>query len=303
MSPYNGYDFQSTADGSLSLFEPTLQELYHNREGAYTEALMNYAIPTLALLALPTPGKSSLALLDSCFGLGYNSLTLFDSLLSESEEGSAARVTRFSIRALDINLRLCQASLPLVLRQRCFKHIANLSWLTAECFQPGTAFDHTQENLHFQSTFSECDLRQYLKNEPEETFDFIYHDPFSPRKVTELWTLEVFAAYKQRLQQNGSILTYSSAPAIRGALKELGFHVYRTAAVGGKSGGTLACLKDLSDYLPALKGAIMPLSDEEERRLQTTSALPYRDPELSLTGEAIRIARLKEQGQIKDCTG
>lgn len=298
MSLQTGYIFQRTADGSLSLFEPSLDELYHNRAGAYTEALMNYAVPTHALLSLPTPGKSSFALLDSCFGLGYNSLTCFDSFLLARAQGSAASLRSFTIRALDIDFKLCQASLPLVLKQSCFQHISNLSWLTADCFQPGSTFEYNYEDLHFQSTFSECDLRQYLKSEPEENFDFIYHDPFSPRKVTELWTLEVFAAYKQRLQPEGSILTYSSAPAIRGALRQLGFHVYRTAAVGGKSGGTLACLQDLSHFLPALESVIMPLSEEEERRLHTTSGLPYRDPDLSLTGEEIRITRLKEQGQI-----
>lgn len=294
------YIFQATADGSISLLEPSLQELYHNRQGAYTEALMNYAAPTLALLALPSAKVRSFSLLDSCFGLGYNSLTCFDSLLSLKKEGSAAYIKGFSIKALDIDYKLCRTSLPLVLKQPCFKQIAGLEWLTAESFQPGIRFDQSDDALHFQSTFIECDLRQYLRNEQEDTFDVIYHDPFSPRKVTELWTLEVFAAYKQRLQPNGSILTYSAASAIRGALRQLGFHVYRTAAVGGKSGGTLACLQDLQDYLPKLADVIMPLSEEEERRLRTTSGLPYRDPDLSLNAEAIRIARLKEQGQIKD---
>ncbi len=283
----------------MSLLEPSLQELYHNRQGAYTEALMNYAAPTLALLALPSAKVSSFRLLDSCFGLGYNSLTCFDSLLSLRKEGRAAGIKGFSINALDIDYKLCEASLPLVLKQPCFEQIASLKWLTSQSFQPGIKFDHRYDALHFQSTFIECDLRQYLKNDPEDAFDVIYHDPFSPRKVTELWTLEVFAAYKQRLRPNGSILTYSAAPAIRGALRQLGFHVYRTAAVGGKSGGTLACLQDLQAYLPGLLDVIMPLSEEEERRLRTTSGLPYRDPELSLTGEAIRIARLKEQGQAK----
>ena len=294
------YIFQATADGSISLLEPSLQELYHNRQGAYTEALMNYAAPTLALLALPSAKVRSFSLLDSCFGLGYNSLTCFDSLLSLKKEGSAAYIKGFSIKALDIDYKLCRTSLPLVLKQPCFKQIAGLEWLTAESFQPGIRFDQSDDALHFQSTFIECDLRQYLRNEQEDTFDVIYHDPFSPRKVTELWTLEVFAAYKQRLQPNGSILTYSAASAIRGALRQLGFHVYRTAAVGGKSGGTLACLQDLQDYLPKLADVIMPMSEEEERRLRTTSGLPYRDPDLSLNAEAIRIARLKEQGQIKD---
>lgn len=294
------YIFQATADGSISLLEPSLQELYHNRQGAYTEALMNYAAPTLALLSLQPVKESTFSLLDSCFGLGYNSLTCFDSLLSFRKEGRATSLKGISIKALDIDYDLCQASLPLVLKQRCFKHIASLDWLNTDSFQPGITFDYMHDDLHFQSTFSTSDLRQYLKNEPEDTFDVIYHDPFSPRKVTELWTLELFAAYKRRLQPNGSILTYSAAPAIRGALRQLGFHVYRTTAVGGKSGGTLACLQDLQDYLPLLSNVIMPLCEEEESRLLTTSGLPYRDPELSLTGEAIRIARLKEQGQIKN---
>lgn len=56
-----------TEDNSLTCFHSETGELYHNRAGAFTEALKNYVEPALAMSdALK---RERLDVLDACFGL------------------------------------------------------------------------------------------------------------------------------------------------------------------------------------------------------------------------------------------
>lgn len=142
------------------------------------------------------------------------------------------------------------------------------------------------------------DLRQELPNlvlECAQSFDFIFHDAFSPRRMPELWSVDLFANYVKLLKPTGKILTYSSATAVRGAFRSLGLIVKRTAAVGGKSGGTVASWVDEKDD----QSDICPLTEEEEMRLHSSSAVPYRDPNLSDDAREILARREEEIASLR----
>jgi len=133
------------------------------------------------------------------------------------------------------------------------------------------------------------ELPELAKQYPQ-SFDLIFHDGFSPRRVPELWTVDLFRHYVELLKPSGKILTYSSAVAVRGAFKSLGLIVKRTSAVGGKSGGTIAYLLD--EFLGT--GDVYPLTADEEKRLASSSATPYRDPGLTDARSQILLRRQKE---------
>lgn len=65
-----------TDDGSYSSYDGETGELYHNRTGAYTEALHHYTMPSAGLQKLGERGE--IALLDVCFGLGYNTFSFLN---------------------------------------------------------------------------------------------------------------------------------------------------------------------------------------------------------------------------------
>jgi hypothetical protein len=80
-----------TEDGSFSVKDPIVGEGYHNKAGAITEALVHFAWPALAAMhaqGLLNHHKAPsdicqnlhISLVDSCFGLGYNTW-LFMALL------------------------------------------------------------------------------------------------------------------------------------------------------------------------------------------------------------------------------
>jgi hypothetical protein len=94
--------------------------------------------------------------------------------------------------------------------------------------------------------------------------------------------------------RQGTVLTYSSASAVRGAIIDAGFHVWRSPALGGKSGGTVGTI------LPASAGSYLhELSADEKARLRSSSGVPYRDPTFQAARELIRERRLSEQFEFR----
>ncbi len=60
-----------TDDGSISLYNTEVGDIYHSSIGAYTEALNKYTLPSGIIEYCKTSNKVNI--LDTCFGLGYNS--------------------------------------------------------------------------------------------------------------------------------------------------------------------------------------------------------------------------------------
>lgn len=273
------FSLATTEDGSLSLHENNLDELYHNRAGAYTEAVTNYVEPALQFLKLARAG-GALQVLDSCFGLGYNSLALANYLATSKQ---------FSLKvdAVELDPEVL-AVVPEVLAQPCFAALKN----------------QTLAELNFRINI--CDLRQFLlerASSAAKNYDLIYHDPFSPKKVPELWSVDLFRHYFQSMSEDSALLTYASAPAVRGALISLGFNVYRTTGLGRKNGGTIAIKTSNKELVQSLllmpNSCIFEIAGEELRRLGKSSQVPFRDANLTDDSQTILARREAEQLEFR----
>jgi tRNA U34 5-methylaminomethyl-2-thiouridine-forming methyltransferase MnmC len=60
-----------TDDGTISLFNTEIGDIYHSKVGAYTESLNKFVIPSGILEYVKN--NNEVKILDMCFGLGYNS--------------------------------------------------------------------------------------------------------------------------------------------------------------------------------------------------------------------------------------
>ncbi len=255
-----------TEDGSLSCRDQETGELYHNRAGAFTEALKNYVRPSGAVCVLQKTGQ--LSVLDVCFGLGYNTWVLLSYL--DLCRVTGARVKVVALESDPQVLPLCEQALgyPPLERVRC---------ALAKPVDFAVSRHILSSGLEIELDIRNVDLRQHLRAVPGD-FDLVFHDPFSPKRCPELWTVELFTEYRRLLAtRTGKVLTYSSASAVRGGLIEAGFAVWRTEAVGGKSGGTLAATPGCQ----APAEYVFPVAGAELLRLRSRSAVPYRDPGLT----------------------
>ena len=144
--------------------------------------------------------------------------------------------------------------------------------------------------LKLELTFYVEDLRTRVPK-LEADFDLVFHDAFSPQKMPELWTVDLFKEYNRLLsQRKGRVFTYSAAAAVRGGILEAGFLIGKTPALGVKQGGTIGCI--LGAGFSACGDS---LSETEHAYLGTRAAIPYRDFELKQTRELILLQRQQKQ--------
>lgn len=276
-----------TEDGSFSSFDVETGELYHNRAGAYTEALKTYLEPSDALAQLRQTG--SLKIMDVCFGLGYNSWVLLNELLKDPPPEFTV-----SILAIERDPEIL-ALIPSVLNNPMFCALKFYTGL----FEHNIYYQTLESPLRFTIPVTDKgqiemevrvgDVRREIPALREDgSYDLVFHDPFSARKVPELWSVELFQEYQRLLAKpTGRVLTYSVASGVRGGLKEAGFELWNTQAVGRKSGGTLASFPGSQiacDYTRALNHA-------EREKLTKAAGLPYRDPGFACSREQVLQAR------------
>ncbi len=119
----------------------------------------------------------------------------------------------------------------------------------------------------------------------------IFLDPFSPPSCPQLWTTEFLKLVAESLNPNdGVLVTYSCAAAVRAALKSAGLAIGSVQSVARKWPGTVAC-----HSASRLETSLPPLSQQEKEHLLTKAAIPYRDPTLQSTAEEILKRRVQEQ--------
>ncbi len=262
-----------TSDGSVTFFSEDWKEHYHTKNGARLEAQKKFVESSGLASKLQT---SNIDLLDVCFGLGNNSLA---ALCAQCGIGLQPVPHSLNITALEMDKRVVRAA--------------------AEMFQPLESdpvdWKAVLSELYRNSLFSTSnsslslafgDARWLIQNLSDDSFDIIFHDPFSSQHCPELWTVEFFQQLFRVMKPDGVLLTYSSSQPVRGAMREAGFFIAETEPGHQMGKGTLASPSPLSpDFLTV--GKI------DERR-----AIPYRDKFLCATSKAILRQRQETIEQV-----
>lgn len=255
-----------TGDGTVSLYSDEYSEAMHSVSGAFEESLLKHVYPSNILQY----DKKSIHVLDIGFGLGYNCCALLQKFL-ESGSGQYLTVTAFEkdlsyfpmLKDITFNDE----------RDEIYQIIKELSQSRSI-----TAADYSL-------TLIEGDARTGIQDIKNNSVDAVFHDPFSPAKNPELWSVDFFREEKRVLIDPGIITTYSSAPQIRVALFETGFKVGIGPSVGGKREGTLA----------TVSGTVPVIREEGRKALyHNPRSVPYRDKELCDTREVIMQRRYRE---------
>ncbi len=293
-----------TADGSITYHHPQTGELYHNSAGAYSEALNLYVKPSGIIEDLKCSPRVDV--LDVCFGLGYNTWVLLQEALKQSQPFD------IHVTAIDTDPAL-YLLFPEILSQSYFS-FQNL--ITTMILDP-EYFDCNQDNVTlelfkcvevgpsqcFSLTLLFSDIRQVVSDLPTNFYDVIFHDPFSPARMPELWTFDLFKCYKRPLKYpSGRLATYSSAAAVRGALLDLNFSVYSLSGLGRKVSSTLAAIQPLDEMYCAQVG-LSQLTEQERLYINSRAGLPYRDPDFNADSYAVRNDRLISQMQSQRPSG
>ncbi len=208
-----------TADGSKTLFNPSVGENYHSKHGAYQESQHVFVDSGLAhyhqLYQLHT-----LSVLEIGFGTGLNFLLSADYASSKNIQLNYTGVEAYP---LEVNI------LKTVEYQQYIK--------TPDLYN--RYIDAYDAVLSVEKTINDYNkLRVHplhlLDFTTDERFDIIYFDAFAKIHQAEMWNEESISHVCKFLKDKGIFVTYSVTGDLKRTLKNLGFSIERPAGAAGK---------------------------------------------------------------------
>lgn len=207
-------DIQLTADGSHTLFVPSLDEHYHSVNGAITESVHIFIRSGLHHSHVKNP-----RILEIGFGTGLNA---FLTLLETERLNKTVEYTTLELYPIEV------------------EKIRLLNY--PEKVSPGRAEDYYRlhevtwnENHRLTSCFSlykiQADFTSYIFC---GKYDIIYFDAFAPDKQPEMWSQSLFDRLFACMNEGGILTTYCAKGVVRRILQTAGFQVERLPGPPGK---------------------------------------------------------------------
>ena len=226
MIPFNTTKHRAveSEDGSYTAYSKEYDEHYHStKDGALNESLYKHVIPAFKL----TQHKKSLAILDICYGLGFNTLA---TILYYKKHAADKKLT-ISSPELDADLIY---SLKDFIYPKEFEGLCEIIKALSE------RQIYEDEGLKIELFLG--DAREYVKKF-ENHFDIVYQDAFSPSVNPVLWTKEYFYAIKKAMRKDAVLTTYSTALKTRLALHKNNFFIYLNEGEHFRNATLASCQK------------------------------------------------------------
>ena len=191
-------NFTTSADGSLTIWVPKLDEHYHSIHGALTESQRVFIDAGLNAIQ-----KKEIHLLEVGLGTALNArLTC--------EQRKEKQIHYLALEKFPLNKEEIQK----VRETGSHKEAEILS------IQPGQPVE-IEPGFTFE--LSTIDVKVF--NKPQPTFDLVYFDAFAPSAQPELWTQEVFQSLFDAMNSGGALVTYCAKGSVKRTLKKVGFQV------------------------------------------------------------------------------
>lgn len=195
------------ADGTHTLFSKEFNESYHStKDGALNESLQKHVKPAFRI----HKNRSSLTILDICFGLGYNSLSTIYYIKKHKLK------TKIHIISPEFDEELI-SSLDAFVYPSEFDSISHI-------------IKSISQNAYYEDEQFKVEvlLGDARKSVPQikEKVDIVYQDAFSPKQNPLLWTREFFADIVKISKEDTVLTTYSTAASTRLGLYENGFFIF-----------------------------------------------------------------------------
>lgn len=209
-----------TADNTETFLNEVVGESYHSQTGAVEEALKKYAIPC-KIRALAKAGK--IKILDVCFGLGYNSAMAISVALEENPD------CEIEVVGLEYDANII-SKIQEVNPQIAF--FAQYKRLTPQ------ELEFKEGNVSVKVLLG--DARETCKTLPENYFDAVFFDPFSPKTAPEMWQENFFAEMHRVMKKTAILATYSCARMVRENMSKAGLLYDDGPIVGRRGPGTIA---------------------------------------------------------------
>lgn len=208
----------TTSDGSHTLYNADLHQHYHSKHGAVQESV--YVFIEKGLKALPEE-VNNINILEIGLGTGLNVFLTFIENLQLQKQINYTVLEAFPVEEEVFS----QLNYPELLlhpdKKEEFFKIHNSDW---------------EKQIEIAENFHFIKLKEKLEeiNLPENEFDVIYFDAFSPSAQPELWTQEIFKKMYNCMRSGGILVTYCAKGDVRRNMQAAGFLVEKLPGPPGK---------------------------------------------------------------------
>jgi tRNA U34 5-methylaminomethyl-2-thiouridine-forming methyltransferase MnmC len=218
-------EVRTTADGSPTLYVPTLNEHYHSHHGAAQESrhvFIEAGLRPLLDAGLGQPDEGPVCILEIGLGTGLNAL-----LTIEAAVEAQAIIDYDGYETNPLPPAVLAALVPQwdnnTFLKAAFEQLHAAPWGWNESFQ----FDEVRRMTKIQQPIQNADL---LVNR----YNLIYFDAFAPEKQPELWTEAVFAKLYAAAAPGAVLVSYCAQGQFRRNLRAAGWLTEKLPGPPGK---------------------------------------------------------------------
>jgi tRNA U34 5-methylaminomethyl-2-thiouridine-forming methyltransferase MnmC len=201
---------EQTADGSHTLFVPSLDEHYHSTNGALQESRHVYIEAGLNRCTRP-----EIRVLEMGFGTGVNAL-----LTALEADRRQVSVHYTALEKFPLPKSLTEKLNYADLDADLFRRLHAAAWERPERLTP-----------YFTLQKIQTDFNDYAYPGP---YDVVYYDAFAPDKQAEVWSPAIFERIRAAMNPGGILTTYCAKGSIRRRMQQAGFQVERIPGPPGK---------------------------------------------------------------------
>ena len=215
-------ELRETADGSMTIYLPEMDEHYHSYHGALQEAKHVFIENGIQRF----PKKDTITVFELGLGTGLNAL-----LTAIWAERNLQKVAYFGLEAFpvetEMNFAMKYDSLITDYKSNdLFSKIVLAPWEAK-----------TEISAYFQLCKCQSKIQSLLI---DQKFDIIYFDAFGPRAQEEMWGFEILQKTTSMLNPDGLFVTYCAKGQLKRDLKTLGLKVETLPGPPGKREMTIA---------------------------------------------------------------
>lgn len=224
-----------TKDGSTTLYSEQFGQFYHNPNGAVSES-RHVFFETPGVYEALKEATTPLSFFEMGFGTGLNYLLLLEAC---AKFNPAVPISFFSVEAFPVSPAQAQQFNfeGFLAGQGYSSHLAEVFESLTPGWNKAPVFGGSTVQLFvFFGDFASL-------TPPQESVQFVFHDPFSPEVSPQLWTPETFEKIRRFSTPDAVLATYSAASKARAALAKAGWRVARAPGALGKREMTLASLQ------------------------------------------------------------
>jgi tRNA U34 5-methylaminomethyl-2-thiouridine-forming methyltransferase MnmC len=210
-------DLIMTQDGSYTLYSKEHEVTYHSRYGAIQES--NHVFIHSGLLP-HLKKQDKISILELGFGTGLNVLLTWKNIMDI--DTVHVDYHSFDVYPLPEDLlNACVYEDHLKIPNSISKNILTSDW--DKLIEVDSRFTLTKHNKDI--------LEETL---PDNYFDIVYFDAFSPESQPELWSISLFEKIHESMTNEAILVTYCAKGEVKRILKKIGFTLESLPGPPGK---------------------------------------------------------------------